>query len=72
MILNGLKTRSGSYGDKVLSLRPRGENCWVEEQEILYKNNSWHREIRAFFDAILTGQKYAYSGLDQALKLWLC
>ena len=37
MILNGLKTRSGSYGDEVLSLRPRGENCWVEEQEILYQ-----------------------------------
>jgi 1,5-anhydro-D-fructose reductase (1,5-anhydro-D-mannitol-forming) len=70
IVLNGLKTRSGSYGDEVLTIRHRDRDARISDEEILYeKNNSWDREMRAFFESILAGQDYPYAGFDQAHEI---
>ena len=57
LILNGLKTSSGAYGDEILTIRENnfpfiaGES--KKEEQIHFKEDfSWDSEINHFFDAI--------------------
>lgn len=57
LVLNGLKTTSGTYGEEVLSIaKNRTEPpaaTWEDEERITYHvNTSWRSEINHFFDAI--------------------
>ena len=61
LILNGLKTSSGVYGDEELAIKynQSGDKSGnVRHEEIIkYEtNNSWNSEIREFFDAISEGK----------------
>lgn len=57
LVLNGLKTSSGTYGDEVLSIAKNRTTApaatWEDEEKITYNTNiSWREEIDQFFDAI--------------------
>jgi predicted dehydrogenase len=57
LVLNGLKTQSGSYGDEELSIARNRSSApavvWGDEQKILFPvDTSWQDETSAFLDAI--------------------
>lgn len=57
LILNGLKTSSGSYGDEELSIKRNQskmqDGTYESEERIVYRvNNSWISEINYFFSCI--------------------
>lgn len=57
LILNGLKTSSGAYGDEVLSVKHnvnrREEGHYESEERIIFKEDaSWNSEIEMFFESI--------------------
>ena len=61
LILNGLKTRSGSYGDEDLAIRRNAERCgqgtYESEQHLVYHTDvSWASEMAHFFDNIERGE----------------
>jgi len=57
LILNGLKTSSGAYGDEALSIKRNPSHLrdgrYEQEEQITYSvDNSWQSEINHFFDCI--------------------
>lgn len=57
LILNGLKTTSGAYGEEVLSIKRNPghtyDGSYESEERIVYKvNNSWMSEVNHFIDCI--------------------
>lgn len=74
LILNGLKTSSGAYGDEVLSIKknlPKDKNGQFEQDETFtYKSDSsWLCEINHFFDCIEKEVPVNYGSSGDALKL---
>lgn len=74
MVLNGLKTSSGTYGDEVLSIAKNRTTApaatWKDEERVTYKiDNSWQSEIDHFFTAILKEQPIEVDNSTDALKL---
>jgi 1,5-anhydro-D-fructose reductase (1,5-anhydro-D-mannitol-forming) len=74
LILNGLKTSSGSYGDEVLTIKrnnshSEGGKLKAEEQIVYHTDNSWLAEINYFFDAILNNQSIHIGNSQDAYKL---
>jgi 1,5-anhydro-D-fructose reductase (1,5-anhydro-D-mannitol-forming) len=70
MILNGLKTNSGRYGDEILSIKPsekfEGE---LETSDIHYTSNvSWKEEMRAFAGSVKNSTPYPYANYKDALE----
>lgn len=54
MILNGLRTQSGNYGDEILTIRPNSiYDSEIQTQEIRYDTNtSWQKEVQLFLEAV--------------------
>lgn len=57
LILNGLKTTSGAYGDEILSIKRNPshthDGSYESEERIVYKiNNSWMSEVNHFIDCV--------------------
>ena len=57
MVLNGLKTSSGTYGEEILSIAKNRTKApratWEDEERIQFDvNNSWTSETNHFFNAI--------------------
>ena len=57
LVLNGLKTSSGTYGDEILSIAKNRTAApaatWEDEEHITFHDNdSWNSEVNHFFDAI--------------------
>jgi predicted dehydrogenase len=74
LVLNGLKTSSGTYGDEVLSIAKNRTTApaatWEDEERITYHTDiSWKSEIHHFFDAILDDTDIAIGNSADALKL---
>lgn len=74
LILNGLKTSSGAYGDEILTIRENnfpfiaGES--KKEEQIHFKEDfSWDSEINHFFDAIENEQSPTLGNSNDAVKL---
>jgi len=74
MILNGLKTTSGSYGDEVLtisknrSVAPKAE--WSKEDTTTYKKSDfWTSEVDYFFNCIENDTKVENGSSKDALKI---
>lgn len=74
MVLNGLKTSSGAYGDEVLSiaknraLPPAAD--WDDEERIVYSSDDfWLSEITHFFDAIEQDTLIEIGNSGDALRL---
>ena len=57
LILNGLKTSSGAYGDEVLSIKYNTSHCGEgrferEETLVYHTDDSWESEVRHFCESI--------------------
>tara|TARA_B100002019_G_C21228706_1_gene578843 strand:- start:494 stop:1474 length:981 start_codon:yes stop_codon:yes gene_type:complete len=74
LILNGLKTSSGVYGDEELAIKynesgDKSGNIGHEEIIKYETNNSWNSEIREFFDSISESKCILNGNSEQAYKL---
>jgi predicted dehydrogenase len=74
MILNGLKTSSGTYGDEDLVIkrnsRASHEGSFDDEEHLVYHTDtSWADEIAHFFDCIDAKTPVALGGSNDALEL---
>ena len=74
MVLNGLNTSSGTYGDEILSIARNRTTApaatWEDEEKITYKTNpSWISEINHFFDAILNNKQITIGNSTDALNV---
>ena len=74
MVLNGLKTSSGSYGEEKLSIAQNRSTApvatWEDEVHEIYKiNKSWESEISHFISAIKNNNKIKVGNSNDALKL---
>ncbi len=74
MVLNGLKTSSGTYGDEVLSIAQNRTTApratWEDEEKITFHvNTSWKSEITHFFSAIKNDSSIKIGNSKDALTL---
>jgi 1,5-anhydro-D-fructose reductase (1,5-anhydro-D-mannitol-forming) len=74
MVLNGLKTASGTYGDEVLSIAKNRTTApaatWEDEERITYHSETfWRSEIDHFMDAIIRDKPIEIGGINDALTL---
>ena len=74
LILNGLKTSSGAYGDEVLTIRTNAQPFIAgkvnKEEEIHFKDDiSWDSEINFFLDAIEQQKKPNMGSSADAVRL---
>jgi 1,5-anhydro-D-fructose reductase (1,5-anhydro-D-mannitol-forming) len=74
LVLNGLKTSSGTYGEEVLSIaRNRTTSpaaTWEDEERITFHSDiSWRSEIDYFFNAILNDTPIKIGNSADALKI---
>lgn len=74
LILNGLKTSSGAYGDESLTIKYNTKasqsGAFAEEEEIVYHDDtSWDSEIVHFFDCIREKAHPKYGSSNDAMIL---
>ncbi len=72
IILNGLRTNSGNYGEELLSIKPNisAVGVYKDDTEYLYESNlSWEYEMIDFVDACLEGRPYSYADYNDAKKV---
>ncbi|MCH2154702.1 MAG: Gfo/Idh/MocA family oxidoreductase [Opitutales bacterium] len=74
LILNGLKTSSGVYGDESLAIKyntsNRAQGSFESEENLTYHtDHSWDEEIRTFFHAINSGSEIKLGNSTDALTL---
>lgn len=74
LVINGLRTPSGAYGEEVLTLernlKAPPEIQWDKPLQFNYPvDNSWNSEVEGFFRAIRTGQRPELGNSSDALKL---
>jgi len=74
LVLNGLKTSTGTYGDEKLSIAKNRTAApaatWEDEEHITYHtDSSWRSEINHFFNAIIEDQPIEIGNSEDALSL---
>lgn len=74
MVLNGLKTSSGTYGEEVLTIAKNRSRApaatWEDEERLHFKvDASWQREIELFFDSVAFGAPVRFGSSAQALAV---
>ena len=74
LVINGLKTSSGTYGDEILTIAKNRSTApaatWEDEVRKEYEvDDSWNSEILEFFESIRDGRKVQFGNSDDALKL---
>ena len=74
MVINGLKTSSGTYGDEVLSVAKNRSTApaatWQDEEHITFQtNDSWAAEISHFFEAIKQDRSIEIGSSKDALEI---
>ncbi|MCP5051223.1 MAG: gfo/Idh/MocA family oxidoreductase, partial [bacterium] len=74
MVLNGLKTSSGTYGDEVLSIARNRTTApaatWEDEDRTTYHSDSfWRSEIDHFMDSVREETPIKTGNLNDALTL---
>ncbi len=74
MVLNGLKTNSGAYGEEVLTIAKNRadppEASWDDEEKLTYHaDDFWLSEITHFFDAIERDKPISIGSSSDALSL---
>lgn len=71
LILNGLKTSSGAYGDEELTVKTNADklagNFASEEKLVYHEDESWRSEVDHFFDAIREERKPHLGSSNDAL-----
>ena len=70
IVLNGMRTKSGNYGDEILTIKPNSlnETKISFTEEIFAENTSWQKEIDAFLLSCDTGVNYPYAGFGDAQR----
>ena len=70
IVLNGIRTKSGNYGDEILTIKPNAlnEKKISFTEEIFTENTSWQKEIDAFLLSCDTGINYPYAKFGDAQK----
>lgn len=74
MVLNGLKTSSGVYGDEDLAIKRNRKQDTLgsfdsEERFVYHSDTSWASEIQHFFDSIQNGSAVTLGSSGDALQL---
>lgn len=74
LILNGLKTNSGAYGDEQLAIKynriaPEEGRFESEIQQTYHINTSWESEIKDFLDAIIENKPIRWGTSQDALTI---
>jgi 1,5-anhydro-D-fructose reductase (1,5-anhydro-D-mannitol-forming) len=74
MVLNGLKTGSGSYGEEVLTIARNRSKApaatWSDEESFHFEiDNSWDREAQIFIDSIKQMKKPELGSSTDALNV---
>lgn len=74
LVLNGLKTPSGTYGDEVLCIARNRSTApaarWEDEEHITFHTDkSWESEVEHFFGAIIKNKTVELGNSDDALEL---
>ncbi|MCH6255224.1 Gfo/Idh/MocA family oxidoreductase [Puniceicoccaceae bacterium K14] len=73
LILNGLKTSSGVYGEEDLAIKrnaPDADGSFAGEEHIVYEvDSSWMSEINHFLDSIEMDTPVAFGNSEDALRL---
>ena len=74
LVLNGLKTSSGVYGDEDLAIKHNDKNraqgqFESEEHVIYHTDTSWVAEVDQFFDAVLNDAPIELGNSGDALRL---
>ena len=74
LVLNGLKTSSGAYGNENLAIKrnPSGANrgTFASEERLVYHEDlSWASEVSHFFDCICTARPPALGHSGDALAV---
>jgi predicted dehydrogenase len=74
LILNGLKTSSGAYGDEKLSIKRNQSHLtniqdMNEEHIVFHSDNSWISEIQHFVSSIEENQSISIGSSEDALKV---
>ena len=74
MVLNGLNTSSGTYGEEILSIAKNRSTSpaanWKDEEKIKYEtDSSWRNEVEHFFNAIVNDQPVMIGNSKDALLL---
>ena len=74
MVLNGLKTSSGAYGDEVLTLAKNRSKppaaSWEEDIITTYSiDNSWNNELKEFFTSIKENRDPRMGNIDDAINV---
>jgi predicted dehydrogenase len=74
MVLNGLKTSSGTYGDEVLTVAKNRTKApaatWDDEESYRFEiDSSWDNEVRHFIDAINNNTDVEIGTSHDALKV---
>jgi 1,5-anhydro-D-fructose reductase (1,5-anhydro-D-mannitol-forming) len=74
VVLNGLKTPSGSYGKEVLSVAKNRTMApaatWQDEERIIFSaDNSWQEELEHFYKAITRDCPIEMGNSEDALKV---
>jgi len=72
LILNGLRTNSGNYGDEVLVIKPEKSGSYNgshDDTTIEFKRNtSWKKEMDEFILSIVEKKQYPYADINDAIK----
>jgi 1,5-anhydro-D-fructose reductase (1,5-anhydro-D-mannitol-forming) len=70
IVLNGLRTKSGNYGEEVLTIKPNSKNESLMDivEEIFTENISWQTEIDAFLESCDKNEPYPYAGFQDAVQ----
>jgi predicted dehydrogenase len=74
MVVNGLKTSSGTYGDEVLTITKNRSTApaatWDDEERMHFKVDvSWEREVGQFLDSVQQGVPVTAGTSAQALEV---
>jgi len=74
LVLNGLKTSSGAYGDEHLIVKRNASHLHdgrfeAEESVVYHHDTSWNSEMRHFIDCIETDSQVRYGNSADALEL---
>ncbi len=71
LVLNGLKTSSGAYGDEDLAIKRNtsGGSFSNEERIVFHVDTSWNSEVNHFFDAIENDSAIQLGNSGDALRL---
>jgi predicted dehydrogenase len=74
LVLNGLKTSSGTYGEEELSIAKNRSQApaanWESEEKLHFRvDSSWRSEAEHFMDAVTLGMPVTYGTSEQAYNV---